>query len=282
MNEVIDFKGEKYTLKKKIGKGRYGQTWLAESNGRKIAVKKIVLDPDKEWDKGKTWDKGKYLTTNRRNFRRETKLAEEINRNKCPALIKYLGTVKGPDNIRYILMEYFQGYNLTAYIGCSRKTKFVINPDQFLNMAKHLFRGLACLHNVGIAHTDIHGNNIMFNKKEMKIVDFGLLCTMPPSSKKYFSCYKDHHTEEDYDGLVELHGPVYTREEYPFQDDVQTMAYQLGHVAGNQFEIVYKKDPRTSKIIKWLYDLRSTPPKYTTQKALDILERISGTSKYLY
>jgi hypothetical protein len=261
--EIIYFENKEYILEKMIGEGNYGQVWLAKSDGSEIVAKKIVLDSKNNPYHTDTWgDYDEYETMNEIGFRRETELVKKISKIKCPS---------------------FRGYNIESFLWCSETTGFVIDPDQFLIMAKHLFRGLACLHKHGIIHTDIHTNNVMFNKKEMKIIDFGWLCTMPPSPDKDFSCYTEgHFMAKRYSDEVEQFGKYTSREEFPFYNEVRDMGVLLRRVAGEKFEVVHKKDPRTLKIINWLDDLETRPPKYTAKEALGVLEKISGVSKDIY
>ena len=272
--ETVVFNENLYILDKQIGEGDYGQVWVAIKGDEKFVVKKVVVNlqfDDDDDAEGYWGDDDKYAILSKRKFLRETKLAKYVTKQECPTFIKYLDVAKGLGGTRYILMEYFPGHNFTTLIHCQKKSGFILNPDQFLIMASHLFRGLACLHNIGVVHGDLTSNNIMFNNKGMKIVDFGLLCTVPPF-KPYYSCYIDHNVSEDY-----RERPWAKKNEYPFQRDVLTLSQVLKNVMGENFKIKYEKDPRINEIIEWLHDLtkhHTHLPKYTAQEALIILDKI--------
>ena len=269
--EVVTINRKKYTLEKKIGEGAYGVAWLAISGKKKFVIKKVSV--------------GLRRTENMANeldFRRETELSKYIDLYNCPSLIKYLGASKGSGRMRYILMEYFDGYTIRSFIECSKETGFVINPDQFLKMAKHLLRGLACLHKYGIIHSDFNAENVMFNKKEIKIIDYGSLCTMPPSSKMEFSCYGDNEMANWYKYDNKLYGNRLLSNEYPFQVDVNAIGGMFREILGAGFLSKYKKDPRSAQIDRLVNNMKRFPPAYTAQQALDILEKIPENAINLY
>jgi serine/threonine protein kinase len=186
-------------------------------------------------------------------------------------------------------MEYFEGYTIQSFINCAGETGFVINPDQSLKMAKHLLRGLACMHRHGIAHSDINDGNIMFNKKEMKIIDYGLLCTtlVYPSSDKSLSCYGDHQLLDKYKEDRKFSGELWLPSDYPFQHDINELGEIFEEIlSSSDFHEKYKKDSRTAKIVELIANLtnESTTPRYmyTAQQALDILEKIPENADSLY
>ena len=264
MEEVINFRGKKYTLEKKLGEGAYGEAWLAISGKNKIVAKKITLASDQD-DYGEEWGDGFYYSTPT-GFYRETKLAEKVAQRKCPSLIKYLGQIEKPNGVRYILMEYFEGHTLSDFITCCENTGYVIHPEQFLKMAKHLFRGLSCLHSIGIVHVDIKIDNIMFNSREMKIIDFGMLCTT----------LDDDWAPCDDEDLAEMF-EVEVVDEYL---DTRKLAKALQQVLGNKFVTKYKDDNRTTDILNWVEYVSDN--QVTALKALNLLDKIPGESEYLY
>lgn len=178
-SEVI-VNGVHYTIKKKIGKGLYGIVFLAESGDKEYAIKmvKVVESEEVGWGirvKGKKVNDTEFGSLTLDQFLAEVETAKQIE--NCPSMIRYFGhsPYKDVENT-FIVMEYVEGYELYQFLNCQRESKYHATPEQITTMAKHLLRGLACIHKLGIAHRDIHPGNIMFNKTQMKIVDYGLLC----------------------------------------------------------------------------------------------------------
>jgi len=286
--EVVNFGGKKYTLKKKLGVGNYGEAWLATSpSGKEFVVKKIMVSRHPA-SAATTWgDKGQYLTTNIDDFIAEKNLSKEITKYNCPSLIKYIGASRGSGNIRYIVMEYFNGYTLFDLERCSNETGFLINPDQILKIAKHLFQGLARMHKHGIVHNDIHNGNIMFNKTEMKIIDYGRLCTLtPPYPNTKYSCYGNNITtgsyldeEKDYKHDYDY---TYKNQTYPFYRDSGMMVTMLRFLSHRNIGSLPADRSKWPEVIKLFDRLDNPPPKYTSQEVLDELNKIPGKNVNIY
>ncbi len=284
--ETIDFEGEKYTLVKKIGEGKHGQVWMAVSNGKKIAVKKIqLIDETRQRQQTQFWgDSNQYINIPRFMFDREIYLEKKINKKGCPSIIKYLGVVKGSGNVRYILMEYFRGYTLSEFQKCSEETGFMINPDQLLTLIIHLLKGLVCLHELEISHGDVKADNIMFNKDQMKFIDLGLLCTMSSSEKKDYNCYESI-IYSWYQQDKRKYGAI-KKDDYPYRADLFRLVNGLLNVInwGEFAEKYHEDDERIQKIDKWTANILNEPMRrpYTSKQALEDLEKIHVKPQNLY
>jgi len=85
----------------------------------------------------------------------------------------FSGEIKtdGMDRILY-------SYNLERLPGWSTVGKHLdkITPDAQKDLQRELVEALTCLHSLGVAHRDIKLENIMFDDKNLKLVDFGFAC----------------------------------------------------------------------------------------------------------
>ena len=88
-------------------------------------------------------------------------------------------------NIYYILkMELFRGQELLELVECKNATLMKIEAPYLKLIIRDILEGLAFLHAKNIAHRDIKLNNVMFDSKHIKLVDFGFACTIDMCANK--------------------------------------------------------------------------------------------------
>ena len=164
---------EDYKLFKFIGKGSYGEIYLAkkENDSQLYAVK--VLDR-KRMDKPKLH---KYLE-------REISICQELNHANIAKFYKKLVD----DSNYYLIEEYCNGGTLTQ---CMEKYKAVYNEPFSIEIIQHFMKqiidAICYIHSLGIIHRDIKLDNILLSFKnkndiknlnlmqsEIKIIDFGV------------------------------------------------------------------------------------------------------------
>lgn len=172
------------TVIKKIGQGGFGATYLVrDAKGKQYIMKKSL-----------------------KNNHEETK--KQFANVRCLDLVGSEYFIKpyriSPTN-DYFLMEYLQDYvTLSDVIA-----KNTLTLAQKRTLANRLIDATRTLHKVGFAHKDIKPANIMVNKANLKLIDFGLSCFleecddtvpsgtyayMPPEMLENFNFAPDHVT----------------------------------------------------------------------------------------
>lgn len=146
---------------KKLGSGSYGEAYLVSHEGLDYVVK-VPTKPE-------------YLA----NLNKEAQILSSIP--EYPNIVKTEG-VKDIQGQQGLVLEYVQGSTLDTVLG-SLKDAYndnIITHSEFFGSVSHLtqgvLRGINHLGSNGIVHSDIKGNNILFdsNTYQPKIIDFGL------------------------------------------------------------------------------------------------------------
>ncbi|CAB5359823.1 unnamed protein product [Rhizophagus irregularis] len=101
-------------------------------------------------------------------------------------IIRFLGiTIENPNNSskKYMLvMEYADGGTLREYLK-KRFEKPKLSWNSKLKLARQLSSAVSCLHNEGTIHRDLHSNNVLIHKNNIKLADFGLSKKVEKSNK---------------------------------------------------------------------------------------------------
>jgi serine/threonine protein kinase len=155
-----------YRYIKELGKGAFGNVWLAENVETKelVAIKEI-----KKALSGKATAKINHELTVLR-YLVEKKLCEQWS-----ACLKDVFTVDeaGKKTLR-IVMEYVEGHTMAYEIEAVKQDLRLQNRE----IVKDLVLGLNALHEAGISHQDIKLQNIMYDKRRGSYIylDLGLAC----------------------------------------------------------------------------------------------------------
>jgi serine/threonine protein kinase len=75
-----------------------------------------------------------------------------------------------------VVMEYLDGRTLNEVRTCIDRYHILLSGMTIKTLCRHLFSALGYLHSHGITHNDLSGNNIMFTKDRMVLIDLGNMC----------------------------------------------------------------------------------------------------------
>lgn len=179
---------EKYQIKKVLGQGGFGITYLAydQTLQQNVAIKeyfpvKIVRRLGNTLRKGQgeyelsatamvypqNGQEEKYLN-GMQNFLEEAQvLFGKFDVEGLVAVKDYFEE----NGTAYIVMEYLSGPTLQEY---EKEHKGKISEKQAEILLEPVINALAYIHSIGIVHCDISPDNLIFNKEgQLKLIDFG-------------------------------------------------------------------------------------------------------------
>lgn len=179
---------EKYQIKKVLGQGGFGITYLAydQTLQQNVAIKeyfpvKIVRRLGNTLRKGQgeyelsatamvypqNGQEEKYLN-GMQNFLEEAQvLFGKFDVEGLAAVKDYFEE----NGTAYIVMEYLSGPTLQEY---EKEHKGKISEKQAEILLEPAINALAYIHSIGIVHCDISPDNLIFNKEgQLKLIDFG-------------------------------------------------------------------------------------------------------------
>jgi serine/threonine protein kinase len=187
----MDF-DKKYKIGKKLSSGSFGQVHLiTDRKTKKKYVVKLMTYQNLE---NKYSSLPHYSEDSLYYIKKEFGMLKKIS--KIPYVIKY---IKYYDEVLYkgvsyigIVTEYITGNDLGKYIKSSIQANKVMNEKALLKFMLKMFYTLKVLHSKKIVHRDIKPANIMFNSKNIKLIDFGLACLVKvgTTSDKKLKCEK--------------------------------------------------------------------------------------------
>ena len=179
VNDIVN----SYSIKKKLGEGRYGITYLGENaDYEQVTVKQL-----KRGMLSLSLEKAKY----------EPEILQKLNNVECNYFPKFIGEFNIDKKQGYIL-EYIKGKTFVEML-CNDGKAF--NKDEIYQIALKLLNAIKVLEDRNIVHKDIRITNVICTEEnDIKIIDFGLARYV--DSKRY-------KKEVDYwyiaDFLIHLH-----------------------------------------------------------------------------
>jgi TPR repeat protein len=160
-----------WKVRKVIGEGSSGKVYLAENNGRKSAIKHIVIPDDGETDGKDAREVTDYYQPYVERIKREIEILQKLYGN--PNVVSYMNheirEIKDRGGWEILIrMDYWTSF----------KEHIETNGMKFidvLTMGKHLCNALKECREKNIIHRDIKGNNILIDseRKLYKLSDFG-------------------------------------------------------------------------------------------------------------
>lgn len=180
-----------YLIKKVLGRGAFGVTYLAETTVKttvsiagplgnvdrevqstmQVAVKEFFMrDFCGRQQDGTITDpsSSSMVSDYRRKFRRE---AENLSKMHHPNIVRVI-EVFDANNTSYYAMEYIEGDSLDDHI----KKKTAIPEEEAITELKAIADALSYMHDQHMLHLDLKPKNIMRRQKDGKLflIDFGL------------------------------------------------------------------------------------------------------------
>lgn len=203
---------EKYQIKKVLGQGGFGITYLAydQTLQQNVAIKeyfpvKIVRrlgntlrEGQGEYELSATamvypqnGQEEKYLN-GMQNFLEEAQvLFGKFDVEGLAAVKDYFEE----NGTAYIVMEYLSGPTLQEY---EKEHKGKISEKQAEILLEPVINALAYIHSIGIVHCDISPDNLIFNKEgQLKLIDFGAAKNKKKEKEEQY-CKEGYTAPEQY------------------------------------------------------------------------------------
>lgn len=159
-----------YTIRKELGRGTFGVTYLStdNTNNKDVALKIIDID------------KSKQLGIDLDNIDEEVNVLRDLSEFSCNKFIAcYYNNFKTLFNGRpslIIVSEYVDGGSLGGLI---EKNPIGMEHQLLLPLYEELLEGLIYIHDKGYAHRDIKPENILLTRNgQIKYIDFGITCLL--------------------------------------------------------------------------------------------------------
>ncbi|MBM6883971.1 serine/threonine-protein kinase, partial [Bacteroides caecigallinarum] len=170
-----------YTIRKVLGQGTFGITYLATTKVKvagalgslettmQVAIKEFFMRDinGREENTVTTGSQGGVYANYKKKFARE---AENLSKLDHPHIVKVLEYFEA-NNTVYYAMEYVEGGNLDAYI-----TQHNGLPEaECVKYARQIGSALSYMHAHKMLHLDLKPGNIMLRpNKDAVLIDFGL------------------------------------------------------------------------------------------------------------
>ncbi|XP_042302610.1 mitogen-activated protein kinase kinase kinase 19 isoform X2 [Sceloporus undulatus] len=251
-NSLTDEDTVMWTKGEILGKGAYGIVYCGLTNqGHLIAVKQVPLN---------IYDQ----TGNEKEYQKLQEEVEILKNLTHINIVGYLGTGL-EDNIVSIFMEFVPGGSISSIIH-----RFGPLPEiVFCKYTKQIVQGVAYLHENGVVHRDIKGNNIMLMPNGIiKLIDFG--CA------KRLACISLTNTHSE--PLKSVHGTPYWMAPEVINESGYGRKSDVWSIGCTVFEMATGKPPLASmdRIAAMFYigahrGLMPSLPKHCSKKATDFV-----------
>jgi serine/threonine-protein kinase len=162
----------KYQIKKVLGQGGFGITYLAADTQLDIdvCIKELFISGNSTRGQNMT-----VLTQNLKDFsfsdfkERFIQEAKQLARFSNPGIVRVIEFFEA-NKTAYLVMEYVPGKNLKDYIAENGPMK----ETEALPLIHQLFDAVEEVHNAGMLHRDIKPDNILLGaKNRVVLIDFG-------------------------------------------------------------------------------------------------------------
>ncbi|MBE9065261.1 protein kinase [Leptolyngbya cf. ectocarpi LEGE 11479] len=158
--------GGRYTIKRMLGQGGFGYSYLAEDTQRfgELCVLKELRPVQKQ---------GKFLEKAIELFKREAKTLHSIDHPQIPKFMACFTQAKR----LFIVQEYIDGVTYLKLLQHRKKQSKLFTEAEVIFWLAHMLRVLNYLHSLNIMHRDISPENVMYSRDRNlpMLIDFGLV-----------------------------------------------------------------------------------------------------------
>nr|XP_060631924.1 mitogen-activated protein kinase kinase kinase 19 [Anolis sagrei ordinatus] len=235
-----------------LGKGAYGTVYCGlTSQGHLIAVKQVPLNIHDQ-------------TGNEKEYQKLQEEVEILKNLTHINIVGYLGTSL-EDSIVSIFMEFVPGGSISSIIH-----RFGPLPEMvFCKYTQQIVQGVAYLHENGVVHRDIKGNNIMLMPNGViKLIDFGC------AKRLAYASLTNTHSEP----LKSVHGTPYWMAPEVINESGYGRKSDIWSIGCTVFEMATGKPPLASmdRIAAMFYigahrGLMPSLPRHCSKKATDFV-----------
>jgi serine/threonine protein kinase len=169
-----------YIIKKVIGGGGFGETYLAEDTeeNRQVVIKTLNREQREKPD----------FADRQKRFRQE---ALSLARCHHPHVVQVYDIF--PENgLQTIVMEYIEGEDLEKYTEEYTAENGYLSETEALSYIDQIGQALEVVHERGLLHRDVKPNNILLRRKtkEAVLIDFGLAREFQPGKIRSMTASK--------------------------------------------------------------------------------------------
>ncbi|MDM3849607.1 MAG: serine/threonine-protein kinase [Aphanizomenon gracile PMC627.10] len=163
-----------YIIKRAIGGGGFGETYLAEDTeeNRLVVIKTLNREQREKPD----------FAEIQKKFRKEA-----LDLSKCyhPHIVQVYDNFP-EDGLWAIVMEHIDGDDLAAYVENYTTENGYLSQTEALRYIDQIGQALECVHERKLLHRDVKPNNILLRResKEAVLIDFGLAREFQPGKIK--------------------------------------------------------------------------------------------------
>ena len=169
-----------YIIKRAIGGGGFGETYLAEDTeeNRLVVIKTLNREQREKPD----------FAEIQKKFRKEA-----LDLSKCyhPHIVQVYDNFP-EDGLWAIVMEHIDGDDLAAYVENYTAENGYLSETEALRYIDQIGQALECVHERKLLHRDVKPNNILLRResKEAVLIDFGLAREFQPGKIKSMTASK--------------------------------------------------------------------------------------------
>ena len=146
-------KAGEYTIKKRLGQGRYGICYLAEDDqDRPVVLKYFRPSTRKKHGDFIQWE------------------AVILSGLSHPSIPQFLGVVNNHRGYFFVL-EYMKGDSLKTLLFQKRKE---FSAEEIFQIGEQLLEILLYIHSRSVIHGDISISNVLYDGLQVSLIDFGL------------------------------------------------------------------------------------------------------------